>query len=238
MAPPKKTTTPAEINVASNFFQRGKKPTLAQRTVTGKPPMSSPQTTLIKAKVAPVHDEVSDEIEEDQDSDEDDEQEEHELESQDEQDDDQEAEEDDGSIVQDDEIQSDDGDSDFQKKDKGPAVAAQPKKNNQSTVAGPISKPNLRTRSTTNNNNRKKAIPYVAPNVGDIHTGFHQADLSPAEKMLRQFDLTSKFGPCTDMTRLERWERAFELGLNPPQDVKDTLMQHLSLNTPLFQGRV
>lgn len=39
----------------------------------------------------------------------------------------------------------------------------------------------------------------------------HQADLSDSEKMLRQFDLASKYGPCTDMTRLERWERAFTL---------------------------
>lgn len=29
--------------------------------------------------------------------------------------------------------------------------------------------------------------------------------------MLRQFDLASKYGPCTDLSRLERWERAFEL---------------------------
>lgn len=39
----------------------------------------------------------------------------------------------------------------------------------------------------------------------------HQADLSDAEKILRQFDLASKFGPCTDVTRLDRWERAFNL---------------------------
>ena len=39
----------------------------------------------------------------------------------------------------------------------------------------------------------------------------HQADLSDTEKMLRQFDLTTKYGPCTDMSRLERWERAFNL---------------------------
>lgn len=36
----------------------------------------------------------------------------------------------------------------------------------------------------------------------------HQEDLTETEKVLRQFDLTSKYGPCTDITRLERWERA------------------------------
>jgi hypothetical protein len=44
----------------------------------------------------------------------------------------------------------------------------------------------------------------------------HQADLSDSEKMLRQFDLASKYGPCTDLTRLERWERAFTLVSKPP----------------------
>ncbi|KAK3844710.1 MAG: DNA polymerase delta, subunit 4-domain-containing protein [Linnemannia gamsii] len=74
--------------------------------------------------------------------------------------------------------------------------------------------------------------------VGDIHSGFHQADLSDSEKLLRQFDLASKYGPCTDMTRLERWERAFNLGLHPPQHIKDTLLMHSNMNIPLFEGRV
>lgn len=36
----------------------------------------------------------------------------------------------------------------------------------------------------------------------------HQEDISEQEKILRQFDLASKYGPCLDITRLERWERA------------------------------
>lgn len=38
--------------------------------------------------------------------------------------------------------------------------------------------------------------------------------------MLRVFDNTYDFGPCVGMTRLERWERAETLGLNPPPEVK------------------
>ena len=30
---------------------------------------------------------------------------------------------------------------------------------------------------------------------------------------------SSEYGPCIGMTRLERWERAKSLGLNPPTEV-------------------
>ena len=39
----------------------------------------------------------------------------------------------------------------------------------------------------------------------------HRDNVSEQEQILRQFDLASKYGPCLDMTRLERWERAFQL---------------------------
>ncbi|KAK9841079.1 hypothetical protein WJX84_007968, partial [Apatococcus fuscideae] len=32
---------------------------------------------------------------------------------------------------------------------------------------------------------------------------------------LKQFDLTSRFGPCTGMSRTERWERADKMGTEP-----------------------
>lgn len=47
--------------------------------------------------------------------------------------------------------------------------------------------------------------------------------MSPEERLLRAFDLNSKFGPCVGMTRLERWERAEKFGLAPPADVKALL---------------
>eukprot|EP00230_Micromonas_polaris_P008402 CAMPEP_0117632948 /NCGR_PEP_ID=MMETSP0802-20121206/4865_1 /TAXON_ID=38833 /ORGANISM="Micromonas sp., Strain CCMP2099" /LENGTH=109 /DNA_ID=CAMNT_0005437447 /DNA_START=31 /DNA_END=360 /DNA_ORIENTATION=+ len=37
--------------------------------------------------------------------------------------------------------------------------------------------------------------------------------------ILKLFDMTSKFGPALGLTRLERWDRADKLELNPPQDV-------------------
>ncbi|KAL1023589.1 hypothetical protein UPYG_G00043240 [Umbra pygmaea] len=40
---------------------------------------------------------------------------------------------------------------------------------------------------------------------------------------LRQFDQNWQYGPCTGISRLERWERASLHGLNPPQEIKEML---------------
>ncbi|KAK3554053.1 hypothetical protein QTP70_019164 [Hemibagrus guttatus] len=42
---------------------------------------------------------------------------------------------------------------------------------------------------------------------------------------LRNFDLDWQFGPCTGISRLQRWERAALHGLNPPQVIKDILLK-------------
>ncbi|KAI6113104.1 DNA polymerase delta, subunit 4-domain-containing protein [Pisolithus croceorrhizus] len=42
-------------------------------------------------------------------------------------------------------------------------------------------------------------------------------------QMLRFFDMTYEYGPCVGMTRLERWERAEALGLNPPPEIRHIL---------------
>ncbi|XP_042615383.1 DNA polymerase delta subunit 4-like [Cyprinus carpio] len=52
--------------------------------------------------------------------------------------------------------------------------------------------------------------------------------LSEREQVLRElkkFDMHQKFGPCTGISRLQRWERAALHGLNPPQDIKDILLK-------------
>lgn len=41
----------------------------------------------------------------------------------------------------------------------------------------------------------------------------------PEEGILRDFDMNMKFGPCCTIPRRTRWERAMELGLNPPESV-------------------
>mmetsp|Transcript_29927 Transcript_29927/g.51181 ORF Transcript_29927/g.51181 Transcript_29927/m.51181 type:complete len:148 (-) Transcript_29927:159-602(-) len=42
-------------------------------------------------------------------------------------------------------------------------------------------------------------------------------------RVLRDFDLDMRYGPCVGPTRLERWQRAKRLGLEPPTAVSDLL---------------
>ncbi|XP_069609022.1 DNA polymerase delta subunit 4 [Ranitomeya imitator] len=49
--------------------------------------------------------------------------------------------------------------------------------------------------------------------------------LLPLDELI-QFDLDWRFGPCTGITRLERWQRADDLGLAPPKNVKEILVTH------------
>ncbi|KAI8080354.1 DNA polymerase delta, subunit 4-domain-containing protein [Thamnidium elegans] len=44
------------------------------------------------------------------------------------------------------------------------------------------------------------------------------------DRMLRSFDLNYKYGPCVGIKRIDRWERANNLGLNPPESVKEDLV--------------
>ncbi|KAG8900285.1 hypothetical protein FRB99_006140 [Tulasnella sp. 403] len=41
-----------------------------------------------------------------------------------------------------------------------------------------------------------------------------------AKTILRVFDLSYDYGPCVGMTRMERWQRASKLGLDPPEIVR------------------
>ncbi|THH29221.1 hypothetical protein EUX98_g4960 [Antrodiella citrinella] len=44
-----------------------------------------------------------------------------------------------------------------------------------------------------------------------------------------------EYGPCVGVTRLERWERAEALGLNPPPEVKDMLMTKEALEEDQYK---
>ncbi len=46
-----------------------------------------------------------------------------------------------------------------------------------------------------------------------------------------------RFGPCTGITRLQRWERAAKLGLDPPPEVPAIVQRHgvdTTFNRDLF----
>lgn len=56
----------------------------------------------------------------------------------------------------------------------------------------------------------------------------HQEGLDDTDKLLRDFDLNYAYGPCVGIKRIDRWERAESLGLNPPEVVKKVLLHDKS----------
>lgn len=57
---------------------------------------------------------------------------------------------------------------------------------------------------------------HIAPLV-------HAQTQSIVDTILKEFDNTYRYGPCVGITRLERWDRADRLGLNPPSEVRKIL---------------
>jgi DNA polymerase delta subunit 4 len=56
----------------------------------------------------------------------------------------------------------------------------------------------------------------------DTREPIHADKQTPVHHILRVFDLSYEYGPCIGVTRLQRWERANALGLNPPSEVHVT----------------
>uniref|UniRef100_A0A803MNR2 Uncharacterized protein n=1 Tax=Chenopodium quinoa TaxID=63459 RepID=A0A803MNR2_CHEQI len=48
-------------------------------------------------------------------------------------------------------------------------------------------------------------------------------DYDSNEKVLRQFDMNMAYRPYIDLARLDRWNEANKLGLNPPKEVETLL---------------
>ncbi|MCJ1474712.1 hypothetical protein MMC13_003372 [Lambiella insularis] len=71
---------------------------------------------------------------------------------------------------------------------------------------------------------KKKEDERKAPRV-------HQQGLSLEQKILREFDLSSQFGPCVGIARTKRWNRARSLGLQPPIEVLAVLLKEDAKNT-------
>jgi len=53
----------------------------------------------------------------------------------------------------------------------------------------------------------------------------HQQDLSVYEKVLREFDVSGQYGPCTGIARSKRWKRAYGFDLDPPIEVLAVLLK-------------
>ncbi|XP_040293494.1 DNA polymerase delta subunit 4 [Bufo bufo] len=89
-------------------------------------------------------------------------------------------------------------------------------------------KGNQEERDTRESSVKKKGRP-VRRRAGDTEQDTDAVavlpELSLLDKLI-QFDLDWRFGPCTGITRLERWQRADELGLVPPKHIRDILLAH------------
>ncbi|KAI0287341.1 DNA polymerase delta, subunit 4-domain-containing protein [Russula brevipes] len=68
-----------------------------------------------------------------------------------------------------------------------------------------------------------RAFGLARGKMGNIQP-VHAQSQSPVHHILRIFDLSYEYGPCVGVTRMERWERAAALGLNPPPEVREILM--------------
>ncbi|RHZ89307.1 hypothetical protein Glove_16g167 [Diversispora epigaea] len=86
---------------------------------------------------------------------------------------------------------------------------------------------------------KEEVIESVEQGARSILT-FHEEDLTPIGKMLRSFDLDYKYGPCVGVKRLDRWERAYRLGMDPPLDVKVAIINSndLLINENIFHNRL
>ena len=60
-----------------------------------------------------------------------------------------------------------------------------------------------------------------------VSRGLKTEDVEEIEtKLRREFDLETKFGPTSGLTRLERFHRAVKLGLEPPEWVQEVVEKH------------
>ncbi|KAG8125379.1 putative DNA polymerase delta subunit 4-like protein [Naja naja] len=74
----------------------------------------------------------------------------------------------------------------------------------------------------------RKAAQAQSPRQDLVQAESHLQDTAQPDELeiLKQFDLSWQYGPCTGITRMQRWERAKFLGLNPPTTVQDSLLKY------------
>ncbi|GAA5860736.1 hypothetical protein JCM3774_006269 [Rhodotorula dairenensis] len=72
----------------------------------------------------------------------------------------------------------------------------------------------------------------------EMGTPIHRDEMDDIEIILRVFDANEEFGPCSRMTRLERWERAEKLGLQPDPEIAEILRSEEGRNTLAYRDSV
>ncbi|KAJ2915928.1 hypothetical protein MD484_g4490, partial [Candolleomyces efflorescens] len=96
------------------------------------------------------------------------------------------------------------------------------------------SRPHLNVKSTEYNDISRD----TKVKMGYSRTIHGLKDQNRVDDILRIFDMDYEYGPCIGMTRLERWERANAIGLNPPAEVYDILMTQEGLTQPRYSDCV
>ncbi|KAH9958817.1 DNA polymerase delta, subunit 4-domain-containing protein, partial [Russula dissimulans] len=102
-----------------------------------------------------------------------------------------------------------------------------------------------RERLDTEDSRWNRAFGLARAKMGNIQP-VHAENQSPVHHILRIFDLSYEYGPSIGVTRLERWERAAALGLNPPAEespaellrVRDILMTKEGSEDPRLKQNV
>jgi len=68
----------------------------------------------------------------------------------------------------------------------------------------------------------------------------HKESQNTIQTIMRNFDLTPKFGPCVGISRLDRYRRAERMGMKPPVEVLQILETEEGLrdwNNDLFSQK-
>ncbi|XP_071732023.1 uncharacterized protein [Rutidosis leptorrhynchoides] len=95
------------------------------------------------------------------------------------------------------------------------------------------SKPKSKTSASFGSNTAQPPalIAHGSPDLQENHDA--------NEEVLRQFDMNMSYGPCVGMKRIDRWNRAVKLGMNPPKDVHRLLTSDSKVCADsLWDGRV
>ncbi|KII86053.1 hypothetical protein PLICRDRAFT_31554 [Plicaturopsis crispa FD-325 SS-3] len=78
-----------------------------------------------------------------------------------------------------------------------------------------------------------KHLGAVRAKMGNLEP-IHAEGQTKVHHILRVFDLSDEYGPCIGVTRMQRWERANALGLNPPSEVREILSTKQAIEQPQF----
>ncbi|KAJ4866680.1 polymerase delta 4 [Raphanus sativus] len=112
-------------------------------------------------------------------------------------------------------------------------------KQTKSNITGGISKSKPSSRRVSPKHAATQGSDATQPAALISHGSLDvKGDYDEKEEMLRQFDMNMAYGPCVGMTRLDRWERALRLGMNPPSEIDKLLKTDKVQQDCLWQGRV